>query len=350
MQYTYVILSFCLSLLLIPGLIKLCHQWQWLDVPTGRKQHIKAVPSIGGIAIFLACWIAGLASNLSFDFHLLLGWSGAALLITMIGAWDDLKDIRALYKLIGQIFIANLLFFSGFQLAIPYIFPFSSYLLTVGFIVALINAYNLIDGVDGLAGSLGLLACLAFGWLFLAEGLTNWSLWAFIMAAAIGGFLRYNFLNARIFMGDSGAMLIGMSIAVFSLVYLNTNTAATAPLYVYSIIMVPFIDMLRVFVQRLVNRRSPFSADRIHIHHLLLRAGLPSYWICAWTLFYTLLLVLLVPVFSLIPISINLLLMTGFSILLSVVVHWQVNHAAHTANSLIPSRKLVSEGEINSNA
>jgi UDP-N-acetylmuramyl pentapeptide phosphotransferase/UDP-N-acetylglucosamine-1-phosphate transferase len=142
-----------------------------------------------------------------------------------------------------------------------------------------INAFNLIDGVDGLAGSLGLVSCVLFALFFLVNHNFSYAILGFSMAGALLAFLVYNFHPARIFMGDSGSMLIGIVNAVLLLKFINTGSTASdypmpaAPAIGFGILLIPLMDVARVFCIRIFQNKSPFSPDRNHIHHLLLNKG-----------------------------------------------------------------------------
>lgn len=157
----------------------------------------------------------------------------------------------------------------------------ASIFLTLFTVIVITNSFNLIDGVDGLAGSLGLLTSLVFGAYFLMIGELMYAVMAFSLAGSLIGFLIYNFSPAKIFMGDTGSLLIGMLNSIFVIKFITVaaepNLAipvAAAPAIGFAILIVPLFDTLRVFSLRILNRRSPFSPDRNHIHHFLLDLGL----------------------------------------------------------------------------
>ncbi|MEM8909882.1 MAG: MraY family glycosyltransferase, partial [Bacteroidota bacterium] len=239
-----------ISLLFIPFLQKVAQAKGLFDLPDHRKQHVQPTPSLGGLAIFagfLGMVILFVEVTQVAHFHLLLLLVSA---IVMVGLYDDLFDMRASRKAFFQVMIISLLFFYGYRLegleGIPYLDHFSpllSYFATVLFFMLLINAYNLIDGIDGLAGSLTLYANLVFAWLFYAAGSPDWSLLALALSAATLGFLRYNFHKASIFMGDSGSMFLGLMIGIFSVQYLQCcgpETAGTSNLLIImAIVIIP---------------------------------------------------------------------------------------------------------------
>lgn len=156
-------------------------------------------------------------------------------------------------------------------------------MLTFLIILTLINAFNLIDGVDGLAGTLGLIGFFFFGsWFFLAHQYAL-SVLAFAMAGSILGFLYFNYSPAKIFMGDTGAMMIGFMMSVLAINFIEINRISVssdsifyikaAPAVALSVVIIPLFDLVRLFVVRILNKKNPFSADRNHIHHLLTLKG-----------------------------------------------------------------------------
>ena len=159
---------------------------------------------------------------------------------------------------------------------------FFQYLLTVLFIVGLTNAYNLIDGIDGLAGGIALIASFGFGILFYILNLSSYSLAAFALAGSLLGFLRFNFSPAKIFMGDTGSLSVGILLAILAIKLLETTSALSGfvevnsffPVFVFALIIVPILDVSQVILVRIMSGRSPFSPDRGHIHHMLLRRGM----------------------------------------------------------------------------
>jgi len=295
MIYSFLLIlitAFCIAYFLIPSIIKIADHQELFDIAGGRKQHKVPVPALGGIAIFIGFYISSiLFTDINFQSEFRYSII-ATLLIVLVGLKDDLVGVSAYHKLFFQILIGSLLCYSGlyFKTDISWIklsqFHFGvNYLLTIGFMVLLMNAYNLIDGVDGLAGSLGVLGSTTFAILFWIQGNMNWSLVSFAITGSMLAFLRFNIHSAKIFMGDTGSMFLGLMIGIFSVQYLNggqfTANTILPFLMVTSIIIIPVFDLLRVFIQRILNGKSPFFADRTHIHHVLQQAGLNSIKTCA---------------------------------------------------------------------
>jgi UDP-N-acetylmuramyl pentapeptide phosphotransferase/UDP-N-acetylglucosamine-1-phosphate transferase len=213
----------------------------------------------------------------------------AAMVIFFLGIKDDILVLSASKKIIGQLIAAGIIIkFGGIQInnlhgflninEIPHI---ASYVLTAFTIIVITNSFNLIDGVDGLAGSLGLLTSVVFGIYFFITGEVMYSVMALSLAGSLIAFLIYNFSPAKIFMGDTGSLLIGLLNSIFAIKFIavaaNPEVSLpllSAPAIAFAILIVPLFDTLRVFSLRIFNRRSPFSPDRNHIHHFLLEIGL----------------------------------------------------------------------------
>ncbi|MEM1324252.1 MAG: MraY family glycosyltransferase [Bacteroidota bacterium] len=284
--------AFALSYFLIPTLIRIAKEKQLFDVPDHRKSHHSPTPSMGGLAIFVGFCVAstlfaeGIAET---PFRFLIV---ATFLMVLTGVYDDLLQMKAKTKALMQLLVASLLFFGGFSIAqVPGIPGLSelplwlSYLLTTFFIMLIVNAYNLIDGIDGLAGSLGTASALVFAGLFYLAGLHGWCLLALALAASLLAFLRFNFFNASIFMGDTGSMLVGLLIAVFGISYLqaesnNSLYASNHLPLVIATVLLPVYDLARVFLGRLLSGKSPFEADQSHIQHQLMQLKMSTPMIC----------------------------------------------------------------------
>jgi UDP-N-acetylmuramyl pentapeptide phosphotransferase/UDP-N-acetylglucosamine-1-phosphate transferase len=211
------------------------------------------------------------------------------MVVFFLGLKDDILIISALKKFLGQLAAAAILIhFANIRIdsmhgilglgALPE--PLS-YLISYITIIVVINAYNLIDGVDGLAGSLGLLTTSIFGAYFASANMPVYSLMAFGMTGSLLAFLVFNFNPAKIFMGDSGSLLLGLVNAILVIKFISVADAPGAQLPIastvavaISILIVPLLDTLRVFSIRIAKGRSPFIPDRNHIHHLLLDRGM----------------------------------------------------------------------------
>jgi UDP-GlcNAc:undecaprenyl-phosphate/decaprenyl-phosphate GlcNAc-1-phosphate transferase len=280
--------SFIISFLAIPVVLQIAEQKKLYDVPDERKVHTHAVASLGGVGIFGGFLLATLLSirghNPEFQYFF-----AAALVIFFLGLKDDLVVLSASKKFIGQMVAASILIHLGdIRLDSMYgLFGFDH--LPEGFALALsyltiivvINSFNLIDGIDGLAASLGILTMLIFGTYFFINGYEAYALLAYALAGSLAAFLIFNHHPAKIFMGDSGSLMIGLINAILVIKFINVahDPLAALPLdssvaIGFSILIVPLLDTLRVFAIRIFNGRSPFTPDKNHIHHLLLNWGL----------------------------------------------------------------------------
>jgi UDP-N-acetylmuramyl pentapeptide phosphotransferase/UDP-N-acetylglucosamine-1-phosphate transferase len=290
-QLAAAITSFVISFLIVPVIIKFSLQKNLVDIPGRRKIHKKVTPSMGGIAIFVGFAISSL---IWID---LQGWAHikfilvALFVIFFIGVRDDLVPLRATAKLMGQIMAASLVIFL-FDLRIKSFYglfgidelsEFASVSLTFFTIIVITNSFNLIDGLDGLAGTIAIIALLAFGiWFFLTEDYI-FSILSFAMLGSIFAFLIFNWEPSEVFMGDTGALVIGMTLAIMAIHFIDANNrlySASEYKFTASIgtaacfIIIPLVDTLRIVILRLSKRQSPFKPDKSHIHHAIMRLGM----------------------------------------------------------------------------
>ncbi|ABG60135.1 glycosyltransferase family 4 protein [Cytophaga hutchinsonii] len=278
------ILSFASAFIAIPIVIKQSKKNNLLDKPDFRKQHKEPIPTMGGVGIFAGLIVSGFIWIDLLSVRESIGISVAISMLLVTGIVDDIKGLSAVFRLGIQCIGGVLAIQAGLVIHLPSIFQFSvetmmiiEYGVTIFLIAGVTNAFNLIDGIDGLAGGLGFINASMFGFLFLYFGNTGFAVLSFSFAAALLAFLKYNFNPARIFMGDTGSLVLGylmivFAIKVFNLSYAHTHSN-TFILLVFSIVLVPVIDTARVFLFRILKGKSPFSADRSHIHHLLLKTG-----------------------------------------------------------------------------
>lgn len=282
------VISFIVAFLAIPVVIHIAEKKKLFDVPDERKLHTHAIASLGGVGIFVgfmfACILTlDLENNPELKYFLAAGF-----LIFFIGLKDDLVLLSATKKLLAQIIVAAIIIHLG-GLRIDSLYgifgineldPLVSIPLTYGTIVLIINAYNLIDGVDGLAGSLGLMFSLLLGTYFLFSGIYSYAAFAYSFSAALLAFLIFNYHPAKIFMGDSGSLMTGMVASILVLKFINVASSPSAAIPIasavalgISLLIIPLVDTIRVFAVRMFNKRSPFSPDRNHVHHLLIDRG-----------------------------------------------------------------------------
>jgi UDP-GlcNAc:undecaprenyl-phosphate/decaprenyl-phosphate GlcNAc-1-phosphate transferase len=285
------ITAFILTYLIIPIIIKVAQERRIFDQPNERSAHLEPTPSLGGIGIFAGTVCAIVLWTPLQTFDTLQYILAAFLLIFLMGVLDDLMPISPVKKFVGQLLVAVILVWkAGVQITSFYgVFGIetlpglTSFALSIVIIVGIINAFNLIDGVNGLAGSIGLFACILFGAWFFATGLIGLAVVAFGLAGAVVAFLKYNFSPARIFMGDTGSMLIGTVCALLAIKFIESNHVVPtdspfvlggAPAIAIAILILPIYDTVSSFLRRVLKGQSPFAPDKKHIHHQLLRLGL----------------------------------------------------------------------------
>lgn len=282
--------AFWLSKALVPVLLYVSNQKKLFDDGNGfHKLHTGLVPTLGGVAIFTAFLIIFSASSYADEIHGFGYIIAASTILFAAGLKDDLIVISPTKKLIAQILATALLVFGanlqftnlGGVFGIDSISPWFGIPLTFFSVVVIINSHNLIDGIDGLGGGIGVLASLFFGYWFYKAGLFHWAAFSFVLTGAILGFLWYNYPPAKIFMGDTGSLVIGCYIAVLAINFVEHSIVISdvvywedaIPVIVAAVLVVPLYDTLRIFIVRTVNGKSPFDADNGHVHHYLLRTG-----------------------------------------------------------------------------
>jgi len=284
------IVAFIITFLVIPIVIKVARLKKLYDVPDERKIHSTPIPSLGGVGIFIGFILALLLfADGSLPPIALESYIAGFVVIFFVGIKDDILNISPIKKLGGQLLVSVILMFKsnllitnmhGF-LGVHEIHQSVSYFLTLVTIVVTMNAYNLIDGVDGLAGTISIVTCSALGFFFLTSNDLLYSLMAFSFAGSLVAFLIYNFSHTnKIFMGDTGSMLSGTLNVILVIHFISTPISSTmltvsaAPAVGFGVLMLPLLDTLRVFGIRMFKGKSPFSSDRNHLHHLLLDRGM----------------------------------------------------------------------------
>jgi len=281
-------LSFLLGLILTPIVRDGMGRFGFLDHPDGvRKKHNAPVPRVGGIAIvvaYVATFAIAFVLPFSYTFILrkalpsILQLSMVASVVFLTGVLDDLIGLSAWQKLMGLIGAGTLAYFAGIRVDIHALsfmpsWPWLSLLITVVWLVGCANAFNLIDGMDGLAAGIGLLATLTMVIAAFSQGHMPLALATMPLAGCLLGFLRYNFNPASVFLGDSGSLLIGFLLGCFGALWSEksvTLIALTVPLLALSI---PLLDVMLSVLRRYLRNRPIFQADRGHIHHKLLDRG-----------------------------------------------------------------------------
>lgn len=295
-----------------PLVIRVAWRLMALDRPEGRKQHAAPIPRLGGIGIVVgfaagviaALWASGYRGNLaSADRYWWIGWIFAIALLFVCGLIDDIRGLGALTKLVVQLAAALAVYEAGFRIEALQIFGGSPLSLgafslpaTLIWVVAITNAVNLIDGLDGLAAGVGFLVTATVGAISYQLEIFSVTVIALALAGSLLGFLPYNFSPAKIFMGDSGSQVLGLTLAVISIRGLQKSTTAVAILAPVLVLGLPIVDTILVLLRRtwregvtpspsdggrrerflahLGRSAALFRADREHIHHNLLELGL----------------------------------------------------------------------------
>jgi UDP-N-acetylmuramyl pentapeptide phosphotransferase/UDP-N-acetylglucosamine-1-phosphate transferase len=289
--------AFVVVLYSTPALIKVAVLKRLIDTPSEeRKIHKRSIPTIGGIIIYAGTLFAyalwyNVEDRMYYDrifqsvteFKLIIATS---LILFFVGVKDDIIGTAPVKKLFAHIVVALILVLMGdiritgmhgiFGVyEIPY---WGSVFISIFTYVVVVNAFNLIDGVDGLAAGIGFISCMALGTWFIFANEFPYAALSFALGGALLGFLIFNFSPAKIFMGDSGSLVIGMFICVLSIKMIEYPIQqldafwvhVSKPVFAISALAYPLMDTLRVFIIRAIRGQSPFNADRNHIHHKLL--------------------------------------------------------------------------------
>lgn len=272
-----------ISMFSIPTIISVAHSKRILDVPDFRKFHDTNTPRLGGLAIF-AGFMTGVAifGQMTVGIQQLLAGS---LIIFFVGVKDDINGVSVFKKFFVQVLAAGIVLFYADVRITSFHGLFGIYELEIGMsyafsflvILCITNAMNLIDGVDGLAGTVVIIICITFGTYFYINEHFSYAYVAFALTGSMIGFLRYNLVNARVFMGDTGALVSGFIISILAIFFIEMDKVPSSPSLAIAILFVPIFDTLRVFTLRIYAGKSPFMPDRKHIHHYLCDAGLSHF-------------------------------------------------------------------------
>jgi UDP-N-acetylmuramyl pentapeptide phosphotransferase/UDP-N-acetylglucosamine-1-phosphate transferase len=308
-----------------------------MDEPEERRVHTDKVPNLGGMGLFITFSLTLLLfvpflNNTVTDLSNLLSLFSATIILLFLGIKDDLVLMTAKKKLVIQLIAVSMVCvlqdvritdFHGLLGVgeLPYI---ASILFTIFVFVLVINSINLIDGIDGLAASISILASLAFGIAFFMADNFMMTLLSAVLIGSLLGFLKYNFSeDSKIFMGDCGSLIVGFLLAYQGIKFLNINpenvqfyNSNNSSILLLAILSYPLFDLLRVFVVRMMQKKSPFIADSNHIHHRLLRLGL-NHKQATFLLFVSNLTLIIIAFFiSDLQINLNLMVVVCFGCLL----------------------------------
>ena len=303
--------AFIIGLMLVfysvPIIVRVSRAKHLYDEPNNRRVNKVAVPNLGGISLYVGISLGamlGLQQNVVPEFRFMMI---STIILFFIGIKDDLLVISPLKKLIAQLVSAFILIAIGGirlthlhgLLGIHEINDLTSYLLSTLVIIGIINAVNLIDGIDGLAASVGILASLVLGIGFMKMGQLNYAIVCMAINGSLLAFFAYNVFGEKnkIFMGDTGALIIGLLLASLIIKFneFSLSSGSTlsnfAPVLSIAIVAFPVFDMIRLFFLRMIKNKSPFSPDMNHIHHLALKLGLSHLMVTTAISFASLLLI-----------------------------------------------------------
>ncbi len=321
------IISAALAFGLTNGLIRVCHKLSLYDHPGRHKRHKKPTPNLGGVGIFISIWAAAglvylfnpalMADIRPFLFYIIAG----SCIIFLVGLVDDLWPLPAWPKLFAEVITGLILYFGGLSINTLSIPGYGTVdlagfgmAITILWVVGLTNAVNLIDGLDGLASGVSGIAAATMVVIGLNYHIESVALISLILCASLSSFWIYNRYPARIFLGDSGSLLIGYFFAIISLV-VPIKSFTLAALFIPLVVLgVPLVETVSSFVRRLAAGKNVMRADRRHLFHYLRYAGLSRGVIV--NLFY-----LLGAVFSLISI---MMLFFNRSVLLAILILFMV--------------------------
>ncbi|HVS90648.1 MAG TPA: MraY family glycosyltransferase [Mucilaginibacter sp.] len=290
--YYSIIIAFSILItsLAIPSILHVARaRHLYDDLGHFRKQHDHGIPRLGGVAIFVSFTITSLLFSMtdqSLPINYLLT---ACIILFAMGLKDDLSGVNSRTKFVIQFIVAAILvLFGNIRLSsmygvfgihdLPY---WPSAALSVLTVILVVNAFNLIDGIDGLAATTGIIVNGCFAAMFICMRQYELAAVSLAMVGAIFGFLKFNITPAKIFMGDTGSLLIGLISVVMAVKFIELNKISSvktpeffsAPALAIAILIGPIFDTVRIFILRISNGVSPFTADRNHIHHRMLRLG-----------------------------------------------------------------------------
>lgn len=272
------------TFIMMPIVRRLSNKVGAVAVPNERKVHTNIIPSSGGVAIFAGFLVASLFFNNTSPE--IIGFLIGGTIITAVGLLDDIFDLPPITKIFGQTLAALIVISAGVRIEFVsnmgngndglYYLGFLSLPFTFFWIVGITNAINFLDGLDGLAGGVTGIASWTLAVVALMSGRTDAAVLAFTLGAAAFAFLPYNFSNSprrKIFMGDAGSNFLGYSLAVLSILGMVKVAAAFSMLIPILVLAVPIFDTIFAIVRRLISGKSPFEADRLHLHHRIINKG-----------------------------------------------------------------------------
>lgn len=273
--------ALAVALIVTPLSIRLAPKIGAMDIPKDeRRMHSNVMPRMGGLAIFAGIVVALLVFAHD-DRHVVSIMIGC-ILIYVVGLIDDIKNLKPMVKLAGQILCAVVLYLQGIRIEFVTNYfgegnmmfgDVACFLITVIWIVAITNAVNLIDGLDGLAAGISAISALCIGYVGYIHGQYVTTMAMMVIAGAAVGFLPFNFHPAKTFMGDGGSQLLGFSIAAFSILGTVKSTTMVVVIIPALVLGLPIFDTLMAIIRRTLRKQSFVTADKEHLHHRIMRAG-----------------------------------------------------------------------------
>ena len=283
--------AYLVSFFILPILIATLRKMNIGDLPGGRKIHKKFIPSMGGIGFVLAAFAAIAIWSWQFPLPDIRYLMAAISLMFLVGLRDDMVELKATHKLVGELAAVLMVVvlsdirikdLHGF-LGVGELNLFLSYGFSAFVLLVLTNSFNLIDGLDGLAGTSGSLILAVLGFWFYTQGLESYALIAFTFLGGVLAFLFFNWYPAKIFMGDTGSLTLGFVLGALIIAFMETNAALPdgaawkfEPVFSAGIVLMifPLYDMARVFARRIRRGKGPMTPDKSHVHHFMMRMGL----------------------------------------------------------------------------
>jgi UDP-N-acetylmuramyl pentapeptide phosphotransferase/UDP-N-acetylglucosamine-1-phosphate transferase len=338
-------LAFGVSQIIIPQSIRFANRFQLVDHPNSRKTHLKSTPILGGVSIFFGVvftfgvTILSLYNQLelNLNYKLIFGLFSAISLMVFFGLKDDILQAQPIEKVIFQIITAFFVIVScevridnfGGLFGVYELSTFYSYIFSVFVFVILVNAFNLIDGIDGLSASIGLISTLSFGTFFFFNDLVVQALVMLCYSGALTSFLIFNF-KKKLFLGDNGSMSLGVVVAfgVFSVITLTNDVSfvnetslftKNSIIVILALISFPLLDTIRVFFVRMFKGQSPFQPDRNHLHHHLTRLKFSHFKSTLFIVTYTILITLMAVYLSALDITKHFFIMLFFSSIIYLI-------------------------------
>ena len=330
-------LAFILVLISVPSIIHVANKYELYDKSDlHRKIHKHNISRFGGIGIFCSFTIVVLLFATTVNYQQANFLITSCIILFALGIKDDIYGVSPRTKFALQLIVAAILVYLGdFRLTSLYgvfniwnVHPIAGGIFSIALIIFVNNAFNLIDGIDGLAGTIGAIVSLCFGIFFAIGNESAYAFIAFAMFGAVSGFLIYNYSPAKIFMGDTGSLIIGLVSIILAIKFIEINKIGvspnvkfySAPAIAVAVLIIPIFDSLRIFFIRILDRKSPFKGDRNHIHHRLQRLGLNANQIVLLSAFFNIAMIFFAVILQDLGNFILIFLMIGICVILNIAL------------------------------